>query len=393
MEFNKIKIGQSLQKKRKKCQLTQKELAKQLCVCECTVKKWEQGIRTPQLTDLISLANTFKTNVSILIGETETEGSKNTVERFKIINSNAKKSDFFEGYEDVIAAWNTYYSNYDKIVYDENICTEEEWCNNNNFLILINPTTRNVYAIRDYGRYCLDPDNILFQTNYIPIFTHQPENKDNLKEHVNYIVEMYQNEISGMFHTSYKPLFLLRYCGTNNYIAWSLTEEKLICVYDYKTYHSNFYISKFNNYKISNIKLNEEYSIIPPSENLIKEIGLELNPYIWEHKMQWDIWEERAEKKAINNIPKCYKEIYDSAITMINKGRSFNYGLDNSFAKLENRVERLEHLLKLGAPNKIIEKEISMISDTVFDICISLNPNIILEKLGLGKIKNQNNKQ
>lgn len=380
MQFDKIKVGQSLKRKREEIGLTQLALAIKMCVSESTVKKWEQGKRTPQLPDWLSLASILKTNVSTLIGEIEVKEMKNILEDFIIINQEAKDAEFFGSYEDVLEAWDTYYRAYDKMVNDENI-DFIEWEENNNFIVLIESTTRNVYAIRDYGRYSLDPDDILFQTKYIPIFTHQPESRDGLIERVNRIVEMLQNEISGMFRTSRKPLFLLRYCGKNNYIAWSLAEKKLVCVYGYKKYRNSFGISEFDNYDVSSIKTNEAYTIVPPSENIIREMGLELYSDIWERKMRWDVWEPREEKIAVTDISSHYKEIYNSAISVINKGRVYNYELDDSFAKLERRVERFEKLSKLRAPTEIMKKEVKMINEPLLEISNALNINGVLETI------------
>ncbi len=136
MQFDKIKVGQSLKRKREEIGLTQLALAIKMCVSESTVKKWEQGKRTPQLPDWLSLASILKTNVSTLIGEIEVKEMKNILEDFIIINQEAKDAEFFESYEDVLEAWNTYYRTYDKMVNDENI-DFIEWEENNNFIVLI----------------------------------------------------------------------------------------------------------------------------------------------------------------------------------------------------------------------------------------------------------------
>ena len=114
-----------------------------------------------------------------------------------------------------------------------------------------------------------------------------------------------------------------------------ISRKKSVCVYGYKKYRNSFGISEFDNYDVSSIKTNEAYAIVPPPEDIIREMRLELYSDIWERKMRWDVLEPREEKIAVTDISSHYKEIYNSAISVINKGRVYNYELDNSFAKLE----------------------------------------------------------
>lgn len=212
----------------------------------------------------------------------------------------------------------------------------------------------------------------MFNTKYILLYTHQPEDIDQLLKRRDEVDKLLNNEIEKMKKNIKMPLFLVVYCGTNNYIAWSLNKKKYICVYDYKAYRKKFRISEYNCYDRSTIKNNDKYGIIPPSETLIKSLGLDLDSKIWENKMSWDKWEKRKEKDKKKNIPEEYQDTYGKVINLINQGRSNDYKEDNAFAKLESRVARFEKLNELLGPKKIIEKEVKLIKESIEEIGIKM---------------------
>ncbi len=188
-----------------------------------------------------------------------------------VIDPDAPEADVYEGYHAVCKAWEEYYKTCDTILSSEDE-DRFEWTYHNHYAILINPITRNVYGIRDYGRYSLDAEDNLFRTPYIPMRTDQPETSQELAEHVDRLISLYQKEISLMYRMSSKPLFLIEYAdGGSNFRAWSLAEHKPLYVYGYEGYHDYFFIAD-NEY--SDIEENVGYTILPPSHDLAKELGL-----------------------------------------------------------------------------------------------------------------------
>lgn len=369
MEFDKKKIATAIMKKRRDMSMSRNELAERLCVSPDTVKRWEQGKRTPLLPDLMALAGVLETDVSRLIGEVEnTVMGEGILSVLKVIDSKAAKSIIYNGIDEVISGWNAYWKEYDIIVdtsfrADEN--TDPEWCHDNSFLILIDKNTHDVYAIRDYGMYLPDYDDFLFKSNYIPIFTHQPMPKEELINRIDAIINTLEKEINNMESMEF-PLFLVRHCGNNDYIAWSIKEQKFVCVYNYKIYRDNFGFSEIDTYDEDGIITNSKYSIIPPSDWLIKEIGLDLLPFVWERKLAWDKWEPRPEKQ-IKDI-EYSKSTYLDAVSLINKSRKNDCGFDEEFATLEDRTARFERLCELGAPGCIIDKEIEQIKKSLLSL-------------------------
>lgn len=226
--------------------------------------------------------------------------------------------------------------------------------------------------------YCPEPEDFLFVTKYIPVYTHQPESKEQLLERINKIDTILNYEINKMMNTFNKPLFIVRHCGMNNYLAWSLAEKKFVCVYDYKKYRDNFRISPYDSYAQKDIVDNTEYGIIPPSEELINGLWLQLHSSIWENKMRWDKWEEREVKEKGDYV--AYQDIYEKGIDLINYGRKHNNDAHCEFANLESRVARFERLNELSAPAEIIEKEIKLIEKSIEEVTALVVP--ILDEVG-----------
>ena len=75
---------------RKQKGLSQEELAIELNVVRQTISKWEQGLSVPDSELLVSLSDVLETPVSVLLGETISEGDtdnlKGIAEKLKIIN-------------------------------------------------------------------------------------------------------------------------------------------------------------------------------------------------------------------------------------------------------------------------------------------------------------------
>jgi len=365
MVFNKKTFGEKICQARKETGMSREQVAEQIMVSKATIDKWEQGKHTPQIPEVVAVAQLFKKKIEFFLEEEDdfmplTEDLK--------INPNAAKPVRYEGLNEILNGWRSYYKEYDYIlcleVNNAVDITECTWREENKFQVLINKNTRDICAIRDFGMYDTSPSSNLFKTEYLPLFTHQPVNNEReLKETAEKTLERFKNEVQKMKESAEYPLFLLWHCGANNYVAWSLTENKEVYVYDYKKYRENFFISDIDIYSLEDIKINTKYEILPPSNELIQELGLSLSPSIWERKFAYDKWEYREEKEnMVDIVPLEFKPLYIKALNVINKARKKDYGYDEEIARLENRVFRFERLCQLGgAPKEIIEKETYLI--------------------------------
>lgn len=68
-----MKLGNLILKYRKKCNLSQEALAKEIGVTRQTISKWELNETTPDLKQAIKLAELFKISIDELIKENKTE--------------------------------------------------------------------------------------------------------------------------------------------------------------------------------------------------------------------------------------------------------------------------------------------------------------------------------
>lgn len=62
-----LRVGNKIASERKKCQMTQDDLASHLYVTRQLVSKWEQGYGLPTIDSVISLAKLFKISIDELL--------------------------------------------------------------------------------------------------------------------------------------------------------------------------------------------------------------------------------------------------------------------------------------------------------------------------------------
>lgn len=295
---------------------------------------------------------------------TETDVLQNLAVR----NAKAPKAIVYFGMEEVIAGWNSFYIDYANAIESSWPLNEEPfpdtWCKNNSFQILYDVDEKEVYAIRDFGRYQPKAEDFLFVTKFIPLNSRVPESKEDLKARILEIMNKLDAEIAEMKNNFEKPIFLIKDMLCNNYLGWSLVEEKYIYIHNYKAFRDDFFVAEDG--KTEEFKKNNEYGygIIPPSDYLIDELRLELSSYVWDGIMKWDEWEPRPEREE-KDIDLKYEEIYSRCIALINRGRLNRHYINSAFVDLESRVERFENLLELGAPDDIIKKEIRLIKKAI----------------------------
>ena len=92
--MNSEKIGKFLQRMRKECNLTQKQLADKVGVSDKTISKWESGLSLPDIQILPSLCDELGTNVNeVLSGErlSQNQYTAKTEENiYNLLNDNAE---------------------------------------------------------------------------------------------------------------------------------------------------------------------------------------------------------------------------------------------------------------------------------------------------------------
>lgn len=300
---------------------------------------------------------------------THLKGENYMITNQLVINATVSKPLLLYGVKDVLPAWTTYYKELDNthILEDSSNYSEEStkyaenWRTSNSFLVSINIDTHEICAIRDFGMYHPDVTDYLFRTNLLPIYTHQPEsNEEALVSVAESTLQLFNDEITKMKLAGDYPVFLMEHCfEPNDYIAWSITENKPIIIYGYKSYLNGF---SYSDIDAEDIIENDKYTIIPPSAELISALGLKLHPYHWENKLSFDKWVGRTPKEDLSHlIPTIYVDTYKKSINAINLSRANNLGYDKEFASLESRTARFERLCQLGAPAEIMFKEVELI--------------------------------
>lgn len=365
MVFDKKTFGEKICQARKEAGMSREQVAEQIMVSKATIDKWEQGKHTPQMPEVVAVAQLFKKKIDFFFEEGD--DFMPLTEELKI-NPNAAKPIIYEGLTETLNGWRAYYQEYDYILrleVDSTVdITESTWRNENTFQVFININTKEICAVRDFGMYDTCPSSNLFNTEYLPLFTHQLlNNEDELKEFAEKTLNRFKKEVQKMKESAEYPLFLLWHCGANNYVAWSLNENKRVFVYNYKEYRKEFSVSDTDISSLEDVKINTKYMILPPSHELIQELGLSLSPSIWERKLAYDKWEFREEKESMEEIvPFAFKQLYRKVLTAINKTRKKDYGYDEEIARLENRMCRFEKLCQIGGAQKeFFEKEIYLI--------------------------------
>ena len=369
-------LAQKIKAAREQAGLSREQLAQVMFLSKSTIDKWEQAKNLPRIPELMSLAQILEVPVSSFLEDRKEE--KNMIKQMilnhvPIRDPEAPKTIIYRGMSEIIPAWEAYYRDFDAFIthdYQDSADTDlSAWDEKNSFRIYIHRDTRDMIALRDFGMYQPQLVDILFHTPYLPIYSHQPETAAELIERANRTLTQFEEEVQKMFSVyPAKPLFLTEYLGTNHYRAWSLTESKDVYVYDYKTYRKNFNISEVTITSLDEIHPNREYKIIPPTKDLIDAIATydtDLNPVIWSRKMSWDAWDLRPEKIPVSLNTKPLAGLYATAVSLINLSRTTDCGLDLLFAQLEDRVERLERLDSLMAPDTILASEADMVQQTV----------------------------
>ena len=311
---------------------------------------------------------------------------------FTIFDENAPKTITYKGTDEALKAYN-FFRETERLIYDntiENLSESEEinkeileWKDKTRFLFLVNRYNKEISGVWDMGRYCPTSSDYLLKTDYICFNVNDEFSIEDIELAANNALKLFNQEIQSMIEKAgqKKPLFLIEHLGYNTYSAWSLKEQKMVYVTNFKTYRKKFNIIGVDGGNITNT---EDYIITTPSPEIIYELELNLFPSVWNEKMAWDIWEEREPMTVASLNNKDYQELYEVGVELANKGRRKNYNLDKEFAELESRLNRLVRLDELGAPTEIIKKEVSLIETSINTTKTQIRNSVIL-KMILGK--------
>lgn len=362
-------FAQKLKTARMQLGLSQRELSCLIGYSRDNVTKWESGRSIPRFPDILSLCTVLHKPLTYFANY---ELADNVI---PVVNSSSSEPLQLHGITEIYNGWCTYQRDYDIVSQLESASsTVTHWEDDNIFLHFIHQKTGELCAIRDFGRYCPESSQYLFSTDLLPLNSaYPPHSPEELLSNARNTLDLFRSEISLMCAHGDYPLFLIRYCGINSYYAWSITENKPVYVYDYKEYLDTFLVSEARICSPNEIIENDKYTILPPSEELIKALGLELSPAIWQRKRAWDEWHPRPSKTDNSDlIPEEYLPLYQLVVYAINLSRSKELGYDEEFDKLEGSTVRFERMCSLGVPSILIEREISLMRSTYDKIPASL---------------------
>lgn len=246
------------------------------------------------------------------------------------------------------------------------------WEENNDFLILVDIVTRELYGIRDFGRYSMGASDYFLCSDLLPVFMHPGDGKFEMSK-VDRMLGLYYDMLKDIEYAADKsgksPLVITESMFDNEYLAWDIRNSRTIIVNNYKEYNDKYVLRDH----LSEEEIDHDgYFIWAPSDDIITGVDLFLDPFEWKHKLEDDEWEKRDTIKADAYILSCIKNknirgIYLRGVDLINKGRMMDLGCDDEFARLEKGIENFERYVSLGEEDEYI-KESGYIRKEIIDI-------------------------
>lgn len=196
----------------------------------------------------------------------------------------------FEGSEEAFAGLKEYLEDFSLAsTYATETGSEDAfaWLSSEDYMVLIHRKTRQVVGLRFSGldtlrrEEIMNPRNFLFLTDYVPVHIElvSVTSAFDLQLKAEGVLFFFEIELERISAAGNMPLFLVSNQGMRynaNYSAWSLAEGKYITVHGYRTGRTSFGVSDYETTGSSPIILNNRYSIIPPSRQLIKILRLPL---------------------------------------------------------------------------------------------------------------------
>ncbi len=169
------------------------------------------------------------------------------------------------------------------------------------------------------------------------------------------------------------PVAIIANITCSEFHGISVNDGRRMYIADYKTYgriHRVYDMRLVGEEDCEEYDIAKDVVVIPPTDKFLARFGydLDLNPRSWSHPFPGDTWQPRGDyKEPRTDIEDAlgkhedWADIYVRGVDRLNLNYIYNLGDMESYAKLENRLERLEHLVELGAPMSIIEDEIHLI--------------------------------
>lgn len=279
----------------------------------------------------------------------------------------------YEGVDNVVAGYSAYLCEREAVhekYFSEDSRTINAWEKNNQFFIFVHKDTREVIGVRTMYGEEVWPWAVLFFSDYVPVSWHPDilppfSSADKIIAAANAVLDRFLREVEEMLRftdmTLAMPLFLWEYRGKNAYYAWSLQEGKYLEVSDYKSYRQVFRVRDVLS-DTSPTSSEGRYVIIPPSDELIKAMGLPIDSAIFSEKCPWDEWVPRMPIEGYYDIiPEAFRTRYAVCIETLNRCYAKDFGHELEFYRLEERVHRLERYCQLNAPDICIMREIALI--------------------------------
>ncbi len=253
----------------------------------------------------------------------------------------------------------------------DDVWFDPDWPEHNSFMVLRSYETEELFGIRDYGRYSMDPSDYFMRTEFLPVFTHPGSETIDMSD-ASKVLDLYYEMVDELENAIEEetPLVIIKQLTTDNYLAWDFDAEREVIVKGFKTYRDSFTVIDTD----STQNLNpEKFYIYIPHDEFIRATGIALDPFALGHKLPTDPWESREiisiSLNVLNEIKdENVKEIYIKGVAVANRAHTTNLGCDNAFFDLESRVDRLESLVKLDAPAEVVKKEAELINKAIHEI-------------------------
>ncbi|MCD7864998.1 MAG: hypothetical protein LUG54_03100 [Clostridiales bacterium] len=247
---------------------------------------------------------------------------------------------------------------------------EDKAGNTQSFILLRSRVTGDIFAIRDYGRFDMQPADFLFRTEFVT-FTPQfatPVDEQETGHILEETCRLFEEEIKVMQKQD-KPLFLLdSVTGSSGtyLVTWSFADQAVKYAYDFKSFYDSFYLSDTEDGEQYPA---EGYTITPPSEKLSGLLGLNLVSADWEGRKP-DTWEpmEPYVPKKLGGIYAKYQDIYMKGVELVNIGRKRPYGNAEMFSRLEEAVQRMERLEEVQAMGLLADSVAGLIQQRIHEI-------------------------
>lgn len=223
----------------------------------------------------------------------------------------------------------------------ENLTAFDEKALLNPYFMVYDLETGDVYTVHDYGRTRILPA-FFITCNLLPVSfigCIQCTSIKELQHAVGEIVDEYKRIVDAIIEKTFgiDTFILVGYDGRDNYVGLSIIEDQLHMINEYKTYREQVYI---DGKKVDS----SEVSIIMLPDNLYHSLCLNVKNSIANRRCEWNSFEVRKPhvKKEIDiwgcTNPKVLKEIYTTAVDILNKSFVTDIGFDKELVELESNI-------------------------------------------------------